>query len=96
MIKEFLKLKKETIKNILHSVLYIVLILSSSICMLTDAIINKIIPWIVFGSILSAVGLFVIGFLVYVCILLKKDYDYEKSKIINIIDDIFRRGGYDE
>lgn len=96
MIKEFLKLKKETAKNIFNNVLYIVLILTSSIFMLTDAIINKVIPWIVFGSILSAAGLFVIGFLIYICILLKKDYDYEKSKIIDIIDDIFRRGGYYE
>lgn len=96
MIKEFLKLKKETIKNMLNNVLYIVLILTNSIFMLTNAIINKVIPWIIFGSILSAAGLFIIGFLVYMCILLKKDYDCEKSKIINIIDDIFRRGGYDE
>lgn len=92
MIKEFLKLKKEITKDILYYILHIVLILSSSIFMLTYAIIHKVIPWIVFGSIVSIVGLFIIGFLVYVCISLKIDYNCEKSKIIKIIDDIVIKG----
>lgn len=96
MIKEFLKLKKETTKNILDNVLGMIIILSTITSLLTYSIIHKVIPWIVFGSIVSVVGLLIFGFLVYDCISLKMDYNYEKSKIINIIDDIFRRGGYYE
>lgn len=96
MIEKFLKLKRETTKIILFNALYMILILLSSTLILSYAIIHKSIPVIVLGSISSVLGLSIIGLLAYMCISLKMDYDYEKARIIKIIDDIFIKGGYYE